>query len=497
MREFRGKHIAAMRAMLAVAFNDGAILGAAWGPVLVCVSSLARLVNISQGGKEDAHFFAAPPGQRERELAAREQALREAPNPAAARREAERVRQALDRDVRTEQLNAALVGAHVREADLTRLYTRSVQLPSSAIVDFVTQLAAVSIQELSGVVSPVVDFPAIGGGSAQRHDRGLQPRVFSLQKVVEVADFNMAVRPRMAWARIWDQLSRYFTAVCCSSNTGVAMFAIDSLKQLAVKFMAKPELKSFSFQGKFLYPFLAIMEATSPAALAQARAQAKKGGAAGGAGGALVAGAPTFLQPAPDIRELILHVCANIIHARHANTRSGWRSLMGVYAAAATDTSEVLVSQAFSTAHEVLSEQHAHARGAGAPRLATSDPAPLTRCALRPLAPPASSSPPFLPRSVALRGAGRGGRLCGRCQVHGGLRLERAHALRAARRRPPHDLGRAPGARPRAAGRRGARAAQQRPRRGGRRARLAGDGAGAEQRCQGGARRGRRRRGWR
>jgi len=128
------------------------------------------------------------------------------------------------------------------------------------------------------------------------------------------------------------------------------MFAIDSLKQLALKFMAKPELKSFSFQGKFLYPFLTIMEATSPAALAVARSQAKSGNQS-------VSGStPSFLQPSPEIRELILHVCANIIRARHGNTRSGWRSLLGVYAAAASDTSELLVSFAFSTANEIVTQ---------------------------------------------------------------------------------------------------------------------------------------------
>lgn len=78
------------------------------------------------------------------------------------------------------------------------------------------------------------------------------PRVFSLQKVVEVADYNMHTRSRVTWARIWDTLSGYFAAICCSPNTSIAMYAIDSLKQLALKFLEKPELRSFHFQTKFL-----------------------------------------------------------------------------------------------------------------------------------------------------------------------------------------------------------------------------------------------------
>ncbi len=58
--------------------------------------------------------------------------------------------------------------------------------------------------------------------------------------------------------------------------------------------------------------------------------------------------------PTQEIRELILHVCANLIRAKHVNIRSGWRTFMGVYAAAASDTDELLVSLAFSTVHDVL-----------------------------------------------------------------------------------------------------------------------------------------------
>jgi len=355
VREFRGKHVAAQRALLSMAFNEGNYLGVSWGPVLICISSLARLINMSQGGKEDAAFFSAPPSGPV------------LPPPGtrlttAERRELDARIKAFEREREIERLNASLVGANVLEADITRLYTRSTGLSSEAIVDFVTQLAAVSLQELSGVVIPPADFPGIGNRAGGNSTVLTQPRVHSLQKVVEVADFNMAVRPRMAWARIWDLLSRYFTAVCCSSNTGVAMFAIDSLKQLAVKFMAKPELKSFHFQTKFLYPFLAIMEATSPAALASARALAAKGGVNTSGN----RGVPTFVQPSPDIRELILHVCANIIRARYTNIRSGWHSFMGVYAAAASDNDELLVSLSFSMAHEVLTAHFEALVSAGA-----------------------------------------------------------------------------------------------------------------------------------
>jgi hypothetical protein len=39
------------------------------------------------------------------------------------------------------------------------------------------------------------------------------PRIFCLQRLVEVADFNMHTRPRIAWANIWNRLAAHFRLV--------------------------------------------------------------------------------------------------------------------------------------------------------------------------------------------------------------------------------------------------------------------------------------------
>ena len=59
------------------------------------------------------------------------------------------------------------------------------------LVDFVTALAAVSMDELSNPSSP---------------------RMFSLQKIVEIAYYNMN-RIRLQWSRIWAVLGEYFNKV--------------------------------------------------------------------------------------------------------------------------------------------------------------------------------------------------------------------------------------------------------------------------------------------
>jgi Sec7-like guanine-nucleotide exchange factor len=311
VREMRGKNIACTRALLNIALNEGDRLGSAWGPVLVCASLLARYLLLAQGGREDSEYFAA------RAQKAGGSAGGPGGHP---------LQQQSERDAIFERANAALIASAVAEADVTRLYTRSVSLSNDAAVDFVQQLVNVSLQELASVM------PRPQGQQQQQLLYPL-PRIFSLQKVVEVADFNMDTRARIVWARIWEVLSRYFATVCCASNTNVSMYAIDSLKQLSAKFLEKPELRAFHFQTKFLQPFLSLMEA-------------------GNGSGATVGTGPA--GPSSEVRELILHVCTNLIHARAHNIRSGWRTFLGVYAAAASDPDELLVSLAFGTVHEIL-----------------------------------------------------------------------------------------------------------------------------------------------
>lgn len=140
-----------------------------------------------------------------------------------------------------------------------------------------------------------------------------QPRVFSLQKLVEVADFNMTSRSRLVWANVWEVLSKHFAAVGLHDNTAVAMFAIDSLRQLSIKFLYKDELRDFNFQRLFLKPYELIM--------ASARST--------------------------EIRELILRCIDNIISARAHNIRSGWKSIFTVFALASQSADEGIAQFAF------------------------------------------------------------------------------------------------------------------------------------------------------
>lgn len=62
--------------------------------------------------------------------------------------------------------------------------------------------------------------------------------MYSLSKLVEIAYYNME-RVRLEWAHIWAVMGEHFNKVGCMANDDVAFFAVDSLRQLSMKFLEK------------------------------------------------------------------------------------------------------------------------------------------------------------------------------------------------------------------------------------------------------------------
>lgn len=88
----------------------------------------------------------------------------------------------------------------------------------------------------------------------QNSGASARPRLFSLQKLVEISYYNMG-RIRLEWSNIWLILGEHFNQVCCHNNPNVSFFALDALRQLAMNFLEKEELSHFRFQKDFLRPF--------------------------------------------------------------------------------------------------------------------------------------------------------------------------------------------------------------------------------------------------
>ncbi|KAJ0966984.1 hypothetical protein J5N97_023901 [Dioscorea zingiberensis] len=180
-----------------------------------------------------------------------------------------------------------------------QVFVNSVKLPSDSVVEFFTALCGVSAEEL----------------------KQTPPRVFSLQKLVEISYYNMA-RIRLVWARIWSVLAQHFIAAGSHHEEKIAMYAIDSLRQLGMKYLERAELTNFTFQNDILKPFVILMR--------NSRSET--------------------------IRGLIVDCIVQMIKSKVGSIKSGWRSVFMIFTAAADDELESIVESAFENVEQVILE---------------------------------------------------------------------------------------------------------------------------------------------
>ncbi|KAF9247274.1 hypothetical protein BU15DRAFT_39296 [Melanogaster broomeanus] len=256
--EMKSKNMEAIKTLLDVAVSEGNNLKGSWREVLSCVSQLEHMQLISSGVEiPDA-------GNKGRH--------KKLPN----------------EDLANESRSTHITVA----ADM--VFSLSHHLSGTAIVDFVRALCDVSWEEIQS-------------SGLSRH-----PRLFSLQKLVEISYYNMN-RIRLEWSNLWDILGEHFNQVCCHSNPHVGFFALDSLRQLSMRFLEKEELPHFKFQKDFLKPFEHTM----------------------------------INNANPDIRDMVLQCLQQMIQARVQNMRSGWRTMFGVFSAASKVLTERIANSAF------------------------------------------------------------------------------------------------------------------------------------------------------
>ncbi|KAJ3670258.1 hypothetical protein LUZ60_010582 [Juncus effusus] len=180
-----------------------------------------------------------------------------------------------------------------------QVFVNSVKLRSNTIVEFFTALCSVSNEEL----------------------KQNPPRVFSLQKLVEISYYNMA-RIRMVWAQIWTVLSAHFITAGSHPDEKVAMYAIDSLRQLGMKYLERAELNKFTFQNDILKPFVVLMRSSR----------------------------------SDKIRGLIVDCIVQLIKSKVGSIKSGWKSVFMIFTAASDDSLEPIVESAFENVEQVILE---------------------------------------------------------------------------------------------------------------------------------------------
>ncbi|KAL6124375.1 hypothetical protein ACLB2K_076888 [Fragaria x ananassa] len=310
--DIKQKNIEAIKAIVTIADEDGNYLQEAWEHILTCVSRFEHLHLLGEGAPPDATFFAFPQNESEKSKQTKSTVLPVLKKKGQGKMQyaaAAVLRGSYDSAgiggnasgmVTSEQMNNLVSNLNMLEqvGDMSRIFTRSQKLNSEAIIDFVKALCKVSMEELRSASDP---------------------RVFSLTKMVEIAHYNMN-RIRLVWSSIWHVLSNFFVTIGCSENLSIAIFAMDSLRQLSMKFLEREELANYNFQNEFMKPFVIVMRKSS----------------------------------AVEIRELIIRCVSQMVLSRVNNVKSGWKSMFMVFTTAAYDDHKNIVLLAFEIMEKII-----------------------------------------------------------------------------------------------------------------------------------------------
>lgn len=293
--EMMAKNVEALKVLLDIAQTEGNLLKDSWKDILLCVSQLDRLQLISGGVDEGA----IPDVSKARLVAASKTDAGEPRKSSSSQRPRPRPKSSTANSTYSMEIALESRSDEVIKG-VDRIFSSTSNLSGEAIVHFVRALTEVSWEEIK-----------VSGQNES-------PRTFSLQKLVEISYYNMS-RVRFEWANIWAVLGEHFNRVGSLNNTAVVFFALDSLRQLSMRFMEIEELPGFKFQKDFLKPFEHVVANSNVVA----------------------------------VKDMALRCLIQMIQARGQNIRSGWRTMFGVFTVAAREPYESIVSIAFDNVNLV------------------------------------------------------------------------------------------------------------------------------------------------
>ncbi|CAF1498387.1 unnamed protein product [Adineta ricciae] len=284
--EIKAKNVECLKTLISIAQTDGNYLGDAWYDILKCISQLelAQLFGVSDtktklSVSNNFHHSHVSAHHGPTTFALQFDNLFNTE-----KSQLKRIQSMQDQIHVTTTQNVVVA--------VDRIFSGSARLDGDAIVAFVQSLCHVSMDELYST----------------------PPRMFSLLKVVEISYYNMG-RIRLQWSRIWEIVGDHFNKAACHPLQDVSFFAVDSLRQLSMKFLEKGEFPNFRFQKEFLKPFEIIMKKNSSIT----------------------------------IRDMVVRCISHFVDAQAKNIRSGWKNIFSVFQMAAADTDVQIVELAFQT----------------------------------------------------------------------------------------------------------------------------------------------------
>jgi len=363
------RHIRCVQALLELGRDDGELLGPSWEYMFKALSEVARLNQVYEAGAKYARAeLAAKARQKRREDTATRRAaefIKRGDSFDDNNDEVDEVSESDDSDylidfdnmleddiydghfgfdesldnISLDEINARSVHENLPDDLSDEIFSRSSSLSTSAIKDFTFQLCRVSRMEIAGYGGGVgnrandVDLTAVhyrkhhslvsgNGGFGGKQN---QPDIYCLQKLIEVTHYNMDTRPRLVFSEIWNSVSGHLTSTALHSNAAVAIYAVDSFRQLSMQFLKREELGVFEFQRKFIKPFEGIMLKCTNTSVKE------------------------FLLKSVE-QIILMHGDTENVDDGSSNAgllKSGWRPLLAVIGQASSDDDEIIAKLGF------------------------------------------------------------------------------------------------------------------------------------------------------
>lgn len=300
LSEMKQKNVDAIKQLLTTALSEGNLLKSSWKEVLTCISQLERFQLIAQGIEAGAI-----PDVTNARFASRKTSTDTVNSKATGgffsrpRHSTQSSSNYSHNNMNGHELSyspelAEELQSREISLNMDKIFTNSALLSGDAIVDFVRALTEVSAEEI------------------QSSGQSEHPRTFSLQKMVDICYYNME-RIRFEWSRLWAIMGKQFNIVGCHENTNVVFFALDSLRQLSIRFFDLEELSHFKFQKEFLEPFAYVMGHNDNSA----------------------------------VKDMVLQCLQQMVLAKSEKIRSGWKTMFATFSISARQPYANVVNTTF------------------------------------------------------------------------------------------------------------------------------------------------------
>jgi len=208
-KEIKQKNIDCTRFLLEFAIHNGNYANMCWFNILTIISNIDYYHTIGGQYKNEAELFSKEIRRRSK-----------IKNP--------------DKEIEIELKNTDFICRTISMIMCENVFSRTIHFSEEGITKFVSALCQVSKNELS---------------------QFFNPRNYSLHKLIEVADFNI-FRIQIEWTKIWRLISEHIVYVANNySHDNICVDAIDSLRQIVIKLLQKPDLAIYNFQIDFFKPF--------------------------------------------------------------------------------------------------------------------------------------------------------------------------------------------------------------------------------------------------